>query len=65
MAAINDGGSNAFLQKIAKGIGQGRSQTGHMVCAADNALLEGPEADVSLLTWHSHEQTAHAAQHVL
>ena len=32
----------------------GTSQLAHMVCAADASILEGKEADVSVLTYQSH-----------
>ena len=35
----------------------GTSQLAHMVCAADVSLLQGEEADVSVLTYKSHRMT--------
>ena len=49
LAALCDSGLDT------KGVGQGRSQTGNMICAVDKDLLAGKEADLSILTWHSHK----------
>ena len=49
LVALRDSGLDA------KGAGQGRPRTGRVVCAADRGLLVGKGADVSTLTWHSHE----------